>query len=114
MDLAERIEKMREDFLAKALGLGNKSRQDLTDKEHIELIRRAYAYFKKEGFASTFESPYSNHMYLNGLVFEVLEEISPNTKGYDLGELPLWKIRIPSEECVLVAYPEEILLSCQV
>ena len=109
MTLGEKIEAMRDEFLANALG----ARTNLTNKEHVEFVKKAYTYCKKIGFAKTFSSPYSNHMFLNGLEFEVLEEISPS-KNYSLDELPLWKIRIPSEQCTLIAYPEEIIQACQV
>ena len=100
--------------LHKAYGFDDdiKSRTDLTEEQEINFVNDCYDTYEYIGFAETFKSPYEQYKPYNGQSFEVLERVlmNENNLGFDLEQLPVWKIRFVSG-FETFAYPEEICLA---
>ena len=84
-------------------------REDLTVAEEKAYIQKCYSLYKEEGFADAFRSRFAMRGDYYESPFKVLHAISVDEEGYDLKELPLWKIEFP-DGATTTACPEEVIL----
>ena len=97
--------------LHKAYGFDDgRDRNNLSYEEEKAFVNDCFETYEYLGFAGTFETPYDEYEDFNGKKFIVLsrvKELSEDSNGADLENLPMWNICFEGG-VEIAAYPEEI------
>lgn len=83
-------------------------RDDMDEETEKRYVKDCFYLYEKEGFSSVFWTPYDDYNNRNGQKIEVIGRC--NNENINLRYLPMWNIRFPDGE-VLVVGPEEIIPS---